>query len=123
MMTAHIDRVFIPESDVTGDVESLDCASMDDSTQMLGEPDEYECQGYLVPANQLMQYGVPELVASPANMIIGLSTHERASLIRRDDDIWELLLTTGRGTPEQYLFRGKPEPKPAPTVRRRQPVW
>lgn len=123
MMIPHITRVFVPEAAVVGDLDSLELASMDEDTGLIGPPSQYSLLGYLVPVNQLEQFGIPELVASPAAMIIGLSTHERAYLVRQTGGIWHLLLQTGSNEPESYSFRERPEPRPVVVREQRKPQF
>jgi hypothetical protein len=120
MMIPHISRVFVPETAIVGDLDGLQLASMDEDSLLIGPPGRYSLMGYLIPINQLEQSGIPELVASPAAMILGLSTHERAVLFPQFDGMWQLLLQTGRGEPESYCFRDHPEPRPVATARRRR---
>lgn len=124
MLIPHITRIFVPETAVTGDLDRLETASLDGKSCVIGPPGRYNVLGYLVPVNQLEQFGIAELVASPAAMIIGLSTHERAALLPHEGGVWELRLQTGRGKPETYAFRDHPEPRQAPAAsRRKQAVW
>jgi hypothetical protein len=124
MLIPHISWVFVPASVIPGDLDGLEPASMDEEHHIIGPADRYDVPGLRVPANELQQRGIPELVAQPAAMIIGLSTHEQAMLLRHVGGLWELLLRSRRSPLERYTFRDRPEPRPAATVARpRQYSW
>ena len=124
MFIPHISWVFVPASAIPGEVDDLEPASMDEEHHIIGPPDHYGLPGLRVPVNELQQRGIPELVAQPAAMIIGLSTHEHAILRPHAGGLWELLLRSRRSPVERYAFRDRPEPRPPVTPRRhRQYSW
>lgn len=124
MMVPHISVVFVPVSATVGDLDGLGTASMDEESCKIGPDGRYAVAGLLVPVGELEQRGIPELVAQPAAMMIGLSTHEHAILVPHQGGMWKLLLHSGKGIPETYTFRDRPEPRPVASVtRRRQFTW
>lgn len=124
MMIPHISSVFVPVSAIAGEPDGLHLASIDTESFSIGPADRYTMAGLLIPVGELRQRGIPELVAQPAAMMIGLSTHEHAILIPYEQGIWRLLLHSGKGHPETYTFRDHPEPRPAASAKRRkQLAW
>ncbi|GEM_PF-3102472 len=124
MLIPHISWVFVPASAIVGELDGLEPASMDEHSHIIGPAGRYSLPGLLVPVSELEQRGIPELVAQPAAMIIGLSTHEQAILFPHSGGLWKLLLCSRKSQLETYTFRDRPEPRPVAAVpRRRQPVW